>query len=141
MPTAAVNGVSFVLQSSPDNGVTWHTIAGAKKATLTRKTNAIDSTSKDDSGDKSVLAGLREWSVAFDQLWVSGDAGQLDLQAAQAAGTVIKIRLGYGNTTTDTYTGSGIVTDLAEDMPDNEAVTYTGTFQGSGPLTKAGLAH
>jgi len=29
--TAAKNGVSFILQSSPDGGVTYHTIAGAKK--------------------------------------------------------------------------------------------------------------
>lgn len=140
MSTAAKNGVSFILQSSPDGGTTWHTIAGAKKAVLTRKTNAIDSTTKDDNGDKSVLAGVREWTVAFDQLWVSGDAGQLDLQAAQAAGTVIQAKLQYGSGS-DTYTGSCIVTDLAEDMPDNEAVTFTGTLQGSGPLTKAGLAH
>lgn len=141
MTTAAVNGVSFILQSSPDNGVTWHTIAGAKKATLTRQTAPFETTTKDDNGDESNLPGKRSWSVAFDQLWVSGDAGQLDLQAAQAAGTVIKCRLGYGNTTTDTFVGSCIVTDLAEDMPDNEAVTYTGTLKGTGALTKAGLAH
>ena len=140
MSTAAKNGVSFIFQTSPDGGVTWHTVAGAKKATLTRKTNGIDTTTKDDNGDKSVLAGMREWTIAFDQLWVSADAGQLDIQAAQAAGTVIQVRLQYASGS-DTYTGSGIVTDLAEDMPDNEAVTYTGTFQGSGPLAKAGLAH
>ena len=140
MSTAAVNGVSFILQTSPDGGVTYHTVAGAKKAILARKTNAIDTTTKDDNGDKSVLAGLREWTVNFDQLWVSADAGQLDIQAAQAAGTSLQIKLQYG-TGSDTYVGKCYVTDISEDMPDNEAVTYTGTLQGTGPLTKAGLAH
>ena len=140
MSTSAKNGVSFILQSSPDGGVTYHTIAGAKKATLSRKTNAIDTSSKDDNGDKSVLPGRREWSISFDQLWVSGDAGQLDLQAAQAAGTTLLAKVQYG-TGSDTYVGTCIVTDLNEDMPDSEAVTFTGTLMGSGPLTKAGLAH
>lgn len=140
MPTAASNGVTFILQSSPDGGTTWHTIAGAKKGVLARKSAVIDTTTKDDNGDKSVLAGIREWTITFDDLWVSGDAGQLDLQAAQAAGTVLKARVQYG-TSSDTYTGSCIVTDLSEDFPDMEAVTFTGTLQGSGPLTKAGLAH
>lgn len=140
MTTAAKNGVAFILQSSPDGGTTWHTIAGAKKATLARKTSAIDTTSKDDNGDKSVLPGVREWTIAFDQLWVSGDAGQLDLQAAQAAGTTLQAKIQYGSTS-DTYIGTCIVTDLSEDMPDNQSVTFTGTLEGSGPLTKAGLAH
>lgn len=140
MPTAASNGVTFILQTSPDGGVTWHTVAGSKKAVLTRKTSAIDTTTKDDNGDKSFLAGKREWTIAFDQLWVSGDAGQLDIQAAQAAGTKLTAKIQYG-TGSDTYTGSCIVTDIAEDLPDSEAVTYTGTLQGIGALTKAGVAH
>ena len=140
MSTAAQNGVSFILQTSPDGGTTWHTIAGAKKATLTRKSNAIDTTTKDDNGDKSMQAGAREWSIAFDQLWVSGDAGQLDIQAAQAAGTSLQAKVQY-NGSGNTYVGTCYVTDIAEDMPDNEAVTFTGTLQGSGPLSKAGTAH
>ena len=140
MPTNASNGVSFILQTSPDGGTTWHTVAGAKKATLARKTNAVDTTTKDDNSDESYIAGKRGWTVAFDQLWVSADAGQLDIQAAQAAGTTLKIKLQYASGS-DTYIGTCIVTDIAEDMPDNEAVTFTGTLQGVGALAKAGLAH
>lgn len=140
MSTAAKNGVSFILQTSPDGGVTWHTIAGAKKAVLKRKTTPIDTTTKDDNGDESNLPGKRGWTVDFDQLWVSGDAGQLDIQAAQAAGTQLQIKLQYGSGS-DTYVGTCTVTTIDEDMPDNEAVTYTGSLQGSGALTKAGLAH
>ena len=140
MSTNASNGVSFILQVSPDGGTTWNTIAGAKKATLTRKTSGIDTTSKDDNGDKSYIAGAREWSVTFDQLWVSGDAGQLNLQSAQSAGTTLKAKLQY-NGSGNTAIGTCIVTDLAEDFPDNEAVTYTGTLQGSGALAWAGTAH
>lgn len=140
MTTAASNGVSFILQTSPDGGTTYHTIAGAKKATLARKTSPIDTTTKDDNGDESNIAGKRGWTVAFDQLWVSGDAGQLDIQAAQAAGTSLKIKLQYASGS-DTYVGTCTVTDISEDMPDSEAVTFTGTLQGSGPLVKSGLAH
>jgi predicted secreted protein len=138
--TQAKNGVSFILQTSPDGGTTWHTIAGAKKAVLTRKTSPIDTTTKDDNGDESNLPGKRGWTIAFDQLWVSADAGQLDVQAAQAAGTQLQAKIQYGSGS-DTYIGTCTVTDLAEDMPDNEAVTFTGTLQGSGALAKAGLAH
>lgn len=138
--TAAKNGVSFILQSSPDGGVTWHTIAGAKKASIKRATAAIETTTKDDNGDESNLAGKRNWTIDFDQLWVSGDAGQLDIQAAQAAGTTLMAKIQYGSGS-DTYTGTCIVVTLDEDMPDNEAVTFTGSLKGSGPLTKAGLAH
>ena len=140
MPTAAANGVSFILQTSPDGGVTYHTVAGAKKAVLARKTNAVDSTTKDDNGDESFFAGKRSWTVAFDQLWVVSDAGQLDIQAAQAAGTTLKVKLQY-NGSGNTYIGTCIVTDISEDLPDNEAVTYTGTLQGIGALALAGTAH
>lgn len=140
MSTNASNGVSFILQVSADGGSTWQTIAGAKKATLTRKTTAIDTTTKDDNGDKSNQPGAREWLIAFDQLWVLSDAGQLDIQAAQAAGTQLKAKIQY-NGSGNTATGTCTVTDLAEDLPDNEAVTFTGTLQGSGPLAYAGTAH
>lgn len=140
MPTPALNGVSFILQSSPDNGVTWHTIAGATKAVLARKTAPIDTTTKDDNSDESFLAGKRSWTITFDQLWISADAGQLDLTAAQAAGTVLKARIQY-NGSSNTETGSCIVTDINEDFPDNGAVTFTGTLQGTGALAAAGTAH
>ena len=140
MGTAASNGVSFILQTSPDGGTTWHTIAGAKKATLTRKTSPIDTTTKDDNGDESNLPGKRGWTIAFDQLWVSADAGQLDIQAAQAAGTQLQAKIQY-NGSGNTYIGTCTVTDIAEDLPDNESVTFTGTLQGSGALAKAGTAH
>jgi predicted secreted protein len=140
LTTPASNGVSFILQSSPDNGTTWHTIAGATKAQLSRKTAVIDTTTKDDNSDESSLPGKRGWTIAFDQLWVSGDAGQLDLQAAQAAGTIIKARIQY-NGGSNTYTGSCFVTDINEDFPDNGAVTYTGTLNGIGSLALAGTAH
>lgn len=140
MTTPASNGVSFILQSSPDGGTTWHTIAGATKATLARKTAPVDTTTKDDNSDESFIPGKRGWTIAFDQLWVSGDAGQLDLSAAQAAGTIIKARIQY-NGSSNTETGSCFVTDLNEDMGDNAAVTYTGTLQGVGQLVTAGTAH
>jgi predicted secreted protein len=140
LTTAASNGVAFILQSSPDGGTTWHTIAGATKAQLARKTASIDTTSKDDNSDESALPGKRSWTITFDQLWVSGDAGQLDLQAAQAAGTIIKAKIQY-NGSGNTYTGSCFVTDLNEDFPDNGAVTFTGTLQGVGALAAAGTAH
>jgi len=140
MTTAAANGVAFILQSSPDNGVTWHTIAGATKAQIARKTAVIDTTTKDENSGESALPGKRGWTIAFDQLWVSGDAGQLDLQAAQAAGTTIKAKIQY-NGSGNTYTGSCFVTDINEDLPDNGAVTFTGTLNGTGVLTLAGTAH
>jgi predicted secreted protein len=138
--TAALNGVGFILQSSPDNGTTYHTIAGSKQAQFKRKTAAIDTTTKDDNSDESFIAGKRGWTIDFSDLWVSGDAGQLDVQAAQAAGTSLKMKLQF-NSGVDTYVGTAIVTALDEDMADGAAVTFTGTLQGSGALVKAGLAH
>ena len=140
MTTAAQNGVSFILQSSPDNGVTWHTIAGATKAQLQRQAAEIDTTTKDDNSDESALPGKRKWSITFDQLWVSGDAGQLDLVTAWQAGTIIKARIQY-NGSSNTETGSCFVTGLTEDLPDNGAVTFTGTLRGVGQLVSAGTAH
>lgn len=132
----AVTGVDFLIQvnTGTDTAPTWTTVAGQQNATLKRKADEADITSKDSDGWYEGLPTIKNWSIDFDGLLVEDDAGYQALEDAYLNDKILQVQLltPAGNK----YTGKAYLTDFPIDAPYDDAATYSGTLQGTGPLTK-----
>lgn len=113
---------------------TFTTVGGQKGAKLNRKVSTFETTSKDSAGWKEFLASFKEWSVDCDGFVVATDAGYALLDTHFNAGTNVNVKFTLDG---KAYTGSAIITDFPLEMPQDDAVTFSLTLQGTGALTEA----
>jgi TP901-1 family phage major tail protein len=121
-----------VLVSVMDAGVP-KVIGGQSGATLNRSTNLIEVTSKDANGWAESVAGVRSWSVECEGFIVEDDQA-LDLleQTWLNNGTVdVEIAMPSGKK----YNGKALIEDFPVEFPQDDAVTFSITFTGTGELT------
>jgi TP901-1 family phage major tail protein len=121
-----------VLVSVMDAGVP-KVIGGQSGATLNRSTNLIEVTSKDANGWAESVAGVRSWSVECEGFIVEDDQA-LDLleQTWLNNGTVdVEIAMPSGKK----YSGKALIEDFPVEFPQDDAVTFSITFTGTGELT------
>ncbi|WP_434642762.1 phage major tail protein, TP901-1 family [Thermoanaerobacterium thermosaccharolyticum] len=132
----AVTGVSFIIQvnTGAEETPVWTTVAGQQNATLNREVDEADVTSKDSGGWYEGLPTIRNWSIDFDGLIVENDGGYQALEDAFMNNEILQVQLvtPAGNK----YTGKAYLTDFPIEAPYDDAATYSGTLQGTGPLTK-----
>ena len=131
MATAGViNGKNFGLWI---NG----TLIGLAKSAKISVTHEVrDTTTKDDNAWKTCAEGNRSWKADCDGL-VAFDAtyGTDELDDLIASRTLVGISY-ETNVSGDTrYYGSGYLTSLEIDAGNQESVTYTASFEGTGALT------
>lgn len=107
-------------------------IAKAKDVELSASGNAIDISTRDGNGWKEFVAGLKEWEVTVDQLWVGTDAGLQALRDAFLAGTLMYVKLvdaaGYG------FSGTCYLTSMKRGEPLDGAVVLPVSLKGTGAL-------
>lgn len=130
----AVRGIDFLVKVNTGTVQTpvWTTIGGQRNATLNLGGADVDVTSKDGNDWEEVLPGLRNWSLDFDGLWIENDTALEALETAFFGNQTVQIEL-----TTHSgaiYAGYALVR-LKYSAPMEEA-TISGTFRGTGPLTK-----
>lgn len=70
-------------------------IAGQRNTTVDITADSIETTSKDNDGWKTYLAGLREWSATLDAIELGGDEGkqQVQLMKAILEGTPVEVKI------------------------------------------------
>ena len=117
-------------------------IGGMRGASLAIDGSPIDVTNKDDSQWKTYLGGRSSWTMTGDGfVLLDSTDGTVEAQwdalwdAISASSSVsVKFTLptGSGNSF---FTGTGFVTALNFDGPDNEGFAGTFTVQGTGALT------
>ena len=134
---AAVAGKDWVLQ-------VWSTadtpellaIAGQRSLTINRSAATIDVSSKDTEGGwGAAIAGTKEWSIDVDGVYVASDDSMKVLSAAFTNGDLLCIKIVNSKTTTDLFGGLVAITDFPLEAPYDDAVTYSLTLSGNGPLT------
>lgn len=132
----AVTGVSFLtyINTGTDASPVWTLIAGQRGATLNMSIDEADTTSKDSSGWHEGLPTIRNWSIDFDALIIEGDAGLTAVENMFINKTQVKIEL--RTPAASKYTGKATLTDLSYDTPHDAEATCSGTFTGTGSLTK-----
>jgi len=129
---AKVTGIDFLVYTKI--GETPTLIGGQRGASLSLTTDAVDVTAKDSDGWEENIPHIRHWSIDFDGLLIEDDAGLTALESAYMSGTQLIVE--FSTPGGSKYTGTATLTDFSYDTPYDAEATYSGTLQGSGPLTK-----
>jgi TP901-1 family phage major tail protein len=130
----AVAGKDILLLVYDDNDELL-AIAGQKSLTINRSADTIEVSSKDTEGGwKSSIAGMKEWSIDTDGLYIASDSSMQKL--SKAFGNSDPVCLVVKNIKTDTYMfgGQAAITDFPLEAPYDDALTYSVTFSGNGQL-------
>jgi len=147
MATGLVNGTDLILRvggtSSND-----HPIAFATSCSLEISMDEIDQTNKDSAGYKSIIGGLRSWSVSSDALYQneaeSSRTGFIELWDKIENRTKVYVELSVtGASSGDSnkyYHGEAYVTSLSVNGGTEDQATYSVSLTGSGALTEADAA-
>ena len=131
---AAVAGKDILLLVYDDNDELL-AIAGQRSLTINRSADTVEVSSKDTEGGwKSSIAGMKEWSIDTDGLYVASDTSMQKLSKAFANSD--PVCLVVKNIKTDSYMfgGQAAITDFPLEAPYDDALTYSVTFSGNGQL-------
>lgn len=110
-------------------------ISGQQGLTINRSADQIEITSKDTAGGyKAYLAGMKEWSIDNDGLFVPTDESHRILSQAFENGDPVCVKVVDGKRKVGMFGGLAVVTDYPIEAPHDDAVTYSLTLSGMGPL-------
>lgn len=111
-------------------------LGGQRNATLNRSAETIDATSKDTEGYwKESLQGFKEWSIDTDGCYITDDEAYDYLEEKFENSENVDVIVIMGDS--KTYAGNVVITDFPIELPYDDLVTYSLTFQGSGALVKS----
>ena len=108
-------------------------VGGQRNASLEMSAETIDTTVKSTGGWAAKIPGIKSWTSSCDGVYFVDDAG---LEAAQAAfmnGTEVK--LDFSNSSGLAYSGQAVITSMAVEAGQEDIVSYTISFEGTGALT------
>lgn len=121
-------------------------VALQRGATLNRSAETIDTTTKTSGGWKEFVASLKEWSIDCDGLYTlptaSGTNSFRALEDAFVSGEPVTVEFALasetGATVGDTtgFSGQAIIVDFPLEAPQDDSVTFSVSFQGTGALTE-----
>jgi TP901-1 family phage major tail protein len=113
------------------------TIGGQSGASLSRSRNMIETTNKSSNGWVEKIPGNAEWSIDCDAFMVLGDAGYKALSDAFKNKTAVLLDVSISTGTgAIKFSGSAYVSDAGLEFGQDDAVTFSVTFEGSGALTE-----
>lgn len=133
-----IAGVDVLLKVGDADG-TVKVLGGQTGATLNREAETIDTTDKTSGGWKSAIAGMLGWSIDADGFVVLGDEALELIEDAfmKRKEVSAEIRIGGDEDASGiTYSGKGFIVDLPLDFAQDDAVTYSLSFEGSTPLER-----
>lgn len=129
MPKIA--GVDVLLYTQVGDART--VVGGQSGATLNRETNVIEVTSKE-SGWAENLSGIKSWSIECEGYVVVSDQAYEALEEAWEDGVEIDAEIVVPSG--KTYTGKAIIASFPLEAPQDDAMTFSLTLQGTGALAK-----
>lgn len=131
----AVAGKDILLCVFNGTGEKLMAVSGQQGLTLTRAAETIEVTSKESNGWKTSLAGIKEWSIDNEGLYVLSDETHKALGKAFTDGTPVCVKVVNTKTLLPLFGGLAYVTEYSVEAPYDEASTYSITLEGNGPLT------
>ena len=108
-------------------------VGGQRNASLEMSAETIDTTVKTTGGWASKIPGIKSWTSSCDGVYFVDDAG---LEAAQTAfmnGTAVSLE--FSNSNGLTYSGQAVITSMSVEAGQEDIVSYTISFEGTGALT------
>lgn len=138
--TKVVAGKDIILAVFDSTGANLLAISGQKGLTINRSADSIEVTSKDTQGGwKSKIAGMKEWSVDNDGLYVTSHASHKALGTAFQNSDPVCIKIVNGKTKKSMFGGLAYVTDYSLEAPYDDGMTYSMTLDGNGALVDFSL--
>ena len=133
---AATAGKDWLLAIFDATGENIYAIGGQKTLTINRSADTIEVSSKDTEGGwKANLAGMKEWSIDTEGVYVGSDTSHAILSAAFTNATPVCIKIYDAKQRKGLFGGLAVITDYPLEAPFDDAVTYSLTLSGMGPLT------
>lgn len=131
----AIAGKDIVLAVWSNDGAKLLAISGQQGLTINRSADSIEITSKDTEGGwKSKIAGMKEWSIDNDGLYVPNDESHTALSTAFEDGDPVCIKVYNNKDKKGMFGGLAVVTDYPIEAPFDDAATYSLTLEGMGAL-------
>lgn len=131
----AVAGKDILLAIYNADGTKLLAISGQQGLTINRSADSIEITSKDTLGGwKSKIAGMKEWSIDNDGLYVPGDESHGLLSQAFENSDPICLKVINGKTKKGMFGGLAVITDYPLEAPYDDAMTYSLSLEGMGSL-------
>lgn len=132
----AVAGKDILLAVFNSTGDKLLAVAGQQGLTINRSKDSIEVTAKDTKGGwKSYIGGMKEWSIDNDGLYVGDDESHKTLSKAFDEDELVCLKVINQKTETALFGGLAMISDYPIEAPYDDAVTYSITLQGNGPLT------
>lgn len=133
--TKAVAGKDILLCVFNTDGTKLLAIAGQQGLTINRSADSSEVTSKDTPGGwKAKISGMKEWSIDNDGLYVADSDSHRALGAAFESGDFVCLKIVNNKTKKAMFGGLAIITDYSLEAPYDDSMTYSASFEGSGPL-------
>lgn len=108
-------------------------IGGQSGATLSLETNLVETTSKDDAQWASSVPGVRSWSIETEGFMVVDDKAQEALENVWLTNGSMDAEINFPSG--KKYTGKILIESQSFEMPQDDAVSFSASFTGTGPLT------
>ena len=124
---AAIKGLDVLIK------VGSQVVGGQRNASLEMSAETIDTTVKSTGGWASKIPGIKSWTSSCDGVYFVDDAG---LEAAQTAfmnGTAVSLE--FSNSNGLSYSGQAVITSMSVEAGQEDIVSYTISFEGTGALT------
>lgn len=138
--TKAVAGKDIILAVFDATGTDLLAISGQKGLTINRSADSIEVTSKDTTGGwKSKIAGMKEWSIDNDGLYIPSHSSHKALGTAFQNSDPVCVKIVNGKTKTSMFGGLAYVTDYSLEAPYDDGMTYSLSLDGNGALVDFSL--
>jgi TP901-1 family phage major tail protein len=133
--TKAVAGKDILLAIFDSTGEDLLAIAGQQGLTINRSADSIEVTSKDTVGGwKAKIAGMKEWSIDNDGLFVADHESHQALSKAFEEGELVCLKIINQKIKKGMFGGLAILTDYSLEAPFDDAMTYSISLEGNGGL-------
>lgn len=113
-------------------------VGAATSHSLSIQSDMADVTTKDSSGWKEIIPTLKSFSIDTDALMTYDETTGFEaLMDALTTRTLIAFKLSTEITGEEKFYGNCYITSLEQNAPQEDAVTYSASFEGTGTLTRA----
>ena len=134
---AGKEGRNLILAVYPVDSAEAIAVGGQQGMTVNKSADTTEVQIKGSTGWKSFMAGQKEWSIDIDGLYIPSDSGQKTVSKKFDKGEYVCLvvkDITKEDEPIDILGGLAIVTDDSKEAPSDDAVTYSNSFQGTGPL-------
>ena len=133
--TKAMAGKDVLLAIFNQTGTKLLAISGQQGLTINRSKDSIEISSKDTTGGwKAKIAGMKEWSIDNDGLYVKNDESHTELGQYFENDAPICIKIVDIKNELPMFGGLAIITEYSLEAPYDDAMTYSISLEGMGKL-------